>query len=291
MNNNKGSALLLVIGVVAILIVLCGGYSLRIINESSIARKNVYSTQAFWISEAGIQAAAWDYAYNQCRGMSNAGTGALCTDCLSCGSGARLYTGNLDNGSYRVTINPVTRTYISTGSVWRGSGDNRILLGQRKIKMIFGQSYLFGYGAFAQGSLEISNNSHIDSYNSNNGPYGSQAPRTNGNVGTNGSSVNIVDIGNNSVIRGAVSTGPGGTIDYNANKVTITGGVTHTNDIYIDSVSIPTDLQTATYQVTPTVSNGAINLTAGSYRFNNIAIGNNQTLNVSGEVKIYLMST
>jgi hypothetical protein len=286
--NNKGSALVLAVGVVAAMTVLCAGYGMRILNESSIAQKNVRATQAFWVSEAGVQKAVWDYNNNQCRGMTNGGT--PCVSCTSCGSGTRLFTGTLGNGDYSVRVDPDTKTYTSTGSVWHGSGVDKKLLAVRKIKVFFGRDAIFGYAAFSQGELTISNNSHIDSYNSANGTYQVATAGDQGNMGTNGSSVNVVDIGNNSTIHGSVSTGPGGTVDYMPSKVSITGGITHTNDIYLEPVSIPSDFDGVSY-LGPLSVSGTTTLSAGTYHYDKIAIGNNGTLNITGDVKLYLSNT
>jgi hypothetical protein len=284
--NRKGSALLFTLGVVVVLTVLGLGYGSHIINENAVARRNLASTQAFWITEAGIQKAAWDYDHNQCHGMRNAGTGTACTSCESCGIGLTLYTGTLGNGDFSVTFDRDTKTLISTGSVWQG-GVGNILLARRKIKVFFGRDYIFGYAAFSQGTMVISNNSHIDSYNSANGPYNPATAGSRGNMGTNGSAVNVIDIGNNAIIHGSVSTGPGGTVDYQPSKVTITGGITHTNDVYIEPVSVPAALQTTTFSGILNVT-ATTDLAAGSYRFDKITIGNNGTLNINGPVEIYL---
>lgn len=282
--DNKGSTLLLTLGVIGVLSILCASYGGRIINDSNLSRKNVYSTQAFWVAEAGIQKAAWDYTQNSCHETVNASTGAACSSCTDCGSGNRRYTGSLSHGSFSVSIDPDTKTYISTGTVSQGG-----MSAQRKIKVFFGQDTILGHGAFAQGDLEISNGTDVDSYNSNNGTY-ADTVSTHGNIGTNGTTVSVVDIGNLSNIRGTVSTGPGGTVSYNASKVNITGGISATNDVYLDPVSVPADVQAATYYGSLTVS-GTTDLAAGAYSYDTIAIGNSGTLNITGAVKLYLTST
>jgi hypothetical protein len=106
-------------------------------------------------------------------------------------------------------------------------------------------------------------------------------------MGTNGTSVSVIDIGNNTTIKGIVSTGPGGTVDYMPSKVNITGGITHTNDVYLEPVSVPSDLQSATYLGTLNVT-GTSNLATGKYRYDTISIGNAGTLNINGNVEVYL---
>lgn len=288
--NKRGSALLLTIGVITVLSILCASYGGLIIHESSTAQRNIYATQAFWISEAGIQKAAWDYDQNQCRGMTHAGSGAPCVSCTSCGVGIRLYTGTLGNGDYAVTFDPDTKTYVSTGSAWQGDGTGRKLMSRRKIKVFFGRDFIFGYSAFSQGTMVINNGGHVDSYNSGSGAYDAATAGANGNLGTNGSSVNVIDIGNNSIINGSVSTGPGGTVDYTPSKVSITGGITHTNDVYLEPVTVPADVQGAVYSGTLTVS-GTTELSAGTYAYDKIILDNDGTLNITGDVKIYLTDT
>jgi len=272
---------------ISVLGVLGIAYGARIFNEHAVTLKTLHSTQAFWIAEAGIQAAAWDYDHNQCQGMTNLATSLPCTDCASCGVGLRLFTGNLAAGDYSVTFDQDTKTYISTGSAYRGTDANRHFMASRKIKVLFGRDYVFGHAAFAQGEMTINNGSSVDSYNSNNGLYNGASAGSKGNMGTNGTSVNVIDIGNNSTIMGIVSTGPGGTVDYMPSKVNITGGITHTNDVYLEPVSVPSDLQSATYLGTLNVA-GTTTLSAGKYRYDTIAIGNAGTLTIDGDVELYL---
>jgi predicted acyltransferase (DUF342 family) len=285
--NKRGSVLVLTVSMVAVLATLAVAYGARIFNEHAVTLKTVYSTQAFWVAEAGIQGVAWDYDHNDCKGMVNQGTGTPCVSCVSCGTGSRLFTGTLATGDYSVTFDPVTKVYVSTGSSYRGTGSNRHFMASRKIKVLFGRDYIFGYAAFSQGEMVIANNSMIDSYNSTNGLYNVATSGQKGNMGTNGTFVSVIDIGNNATINGSVSTGPGGTVDYMPSKVTITGGVTHTNDVYLEPVSVPSDLQTATYLGTLNVA-ATTTISSGKYRYDTISIGNNGTLNISGDVELYL---
>jgi Tfp pilus assembly protein PilX len=289
--NNRGSVLVLTIAMIAVLSTLAIAYSSRIFNEHSVMLKTVYSTQAFWIAEAGIQKAAWDFDRNQCRGMTNQGTGQVCVNCDSCGTGTRIFTGSLNAGDFSVTFDPSTKTYVATGSAYRGTGTNKSFMASRKIQVLFGQDPIFGYAAFSDGEMTIRNNSRVDSYNSNNAVYALATSGSRGNMGTNGTSVNVIDIGNNSTIQGVVSTGPGGTVDYMPSKVAITGGITHTNDVYLEPVSVPSALQSAAYLGTLSLATGTIDLTAGKYRYDSVIIGNDGTININGDVELYLTNT
>jgi hypothetical protein len=122
------------------------------------------------------------------------------------------------------------------------------------------------------------------------GAYNAATAGSQGNLGSNGSDVSVVDIGNNAVIHGSVSTGPGGTVSYKPSLVTITGGITHTNDVYIEPVTVPGAIQSGTYYGTLNVT-GTTNLGAGTYVYDKIILGNNGTLNINGPVKLYLTNT
>ncbi len=71
--------------------------------------------------------------------------------------------------------------------------------------------------------------------------------------------------------------------------MTITGEITHTNDVYLEPVSVPEDIQTAAYYGALEVS-GTTDLATGSYRYDSIALDNDGILNINGDVKIYLTS-
>jgi hypothetical protein len=79
-------------------------------------------------------------------------------------------------------------------------------------------------------------------------------------------------------------------VEYKPSKVTITNGISHTNDVYLEPVSVPSDVQSATNLGNLSVS-GTTNLSGGTYKYGTVSIGNNGTLNINGNVIIYVTNT
>src|SRR5690349_1730965 len=100
--NNKGSlayALLLILILSSLSIIIL----LKSVNESRIAVRTANSTAALWAGEAGINKALWEYNYNSCHGMVQAGTGTACSNCSSCGGGNKTLAATLSGyGDYDV---------------------------------------------------------------------------------------------------------------------------------------------------------------------------------------------
>ncbi|MDX2225648.1 MAG: hypothetical protein SFY92_00900 [Verrucomicrobiae bacterium] len=98
-----------------------------------------------------------------------------------------------------------------------GTGGNQESV--RRIRMILAPIRPNDHWAlFAKGGIEIGGNSSvIDSYNSGDGPYNAVSNRTfNGNVGSNGTNIFIIDAGHLD-IYGSMQTGDGGTVKTGAN--------------------------------------------------------------------------
>ncbi|MBU1125124.1 MAG: hypothetical protein KKC84_03785, partial [Candidatus Omnitrophica bacterium] len=55
--NNKGIAMIFGFIIIAILTILASAIISRSVNEGSIAKRYLESTQAFWLAEAGVQQA------------------------------------------------------------------------------------------------------------------------------------------------------------------------------------------------------------------------------------------
>ncbi|MBN1828741.1 MAG: hypothetical protein JW884_06325, partial [Deltaproteobacteria bacterium] len=99
-----------------------------------------------------------------------------------------------------------------------GHGDNNSLSAIEMVLQLQQSSGHFRYGVFGDQGMNFVGSRVLDSYNSNNGPYGIANSFSNCDIGTNstqpqgGSNVNPIgiDIGSNVTIRGDGFCGPGG---------------------------------------------------------------------------------
>ncbi len=283
--SRKGSAMVFVLLIMTVIVTLGIVVNLGSVIESRSSIRISSSTRAFWMAEAGIQRAIWEVNFNNCVGMKNAGTQTTCTTCDNCGTGDKVVEGTLNGGQYQAFLNQATTAVTSWG--YHPSMTPPFL--KRGIYANVSRKPLFGFGAFSQASLKIENGIKTDSYNSANGAYGGANIGHNGNMGTNGVTVDIIAISNNVTIDGSVSTGAGGTVDMGTN-VTITGGApTHSNNVVLRPVVIPTALSTLPSSGALTVGIGQTQtLAGGDYHYDYLNLQNNTTLNFTGDVRLYL---
>ncbi len=284
--NNRGS-----IAYALFLILILSGLSaailLRSVNENRVAQRVAKSSAALWSAEAGVQKVSWEYSYNNCQGMFQSGTNTACSSCTSCGGGNKTLAATLSGyGDYDVTLNNANTQIQSVGSVPSRSDAKMV---QRHVQTALGKPSIFAYGVFAQGQVTLVNNSLVDSYNSNTAGYGGSNILSNGNVGTNGGTANIITVDNGAVVKGNVSTGPGGTV---LNNGTINGSITNTNSVALPAVIVPSSLTSLSGNTALSVAkNSSQTIAAGDYKYTSASLSNGSTLVISGNVRLYLTST
>ncbi len=314
MNNRRGSILVVTLGFVLIFILLGLGAIYLGTVQNEAAEKRTASTKAFWLAEAGIQKALWEYTNNSCHGLYQKNGSAscpkatTCASCTSCGTGdkclyATVYdsSGTIAQGDYDIVLNDTNTTIISKG--WYASRPSGAISppdqscpssaakGCRMILLDGGS--LFGKGIFAQGQIYLhgsSSNSVVDSYNSNNGPYDPANASQNGDIGSNGVDNNgqpIIDLGNNITIKGDANTVPGGTTGGG----TVTGDVSNTNPpTFIPPVVVPASLVSMAATGNH-LNSGIIGVAGETHSYKYTDTSNNVSLTVNGTVNLYLTST
>ena len=283
--NKKGS-LAYTLLLILVLTALSAAILLRSVNENTIASRVANSSAALWAAEAGVQKAFWEYTYNNCVGMVQQGTATACVSCSSCGGGNKTLAATLSGyGDYDVVLNNANSQIQSVGSVPSRSSTKKVV---RNIQTALSKPSIFSYGIFAKGQVTIANNALVDSYNSTNGLYGGANILHNGNVGSNGTTAGIVNVNNNGTVYGNVSTGAGGTVTQGNGSI-VSGTITNDNSIELPSVVVPSTLTGLSSGGTYSVGNNATQtLNAGDYKYTNVSLSNNSTLNVNGTVRLYL---
>lgn len=283
--NKKGIALVTMIIFIVILSVLALALMMRSISSGAVANRYAASTQAFWLADAGVQKALWELNQNNCVGFVQCQTSTACVSCGNCGTGNKCLAATLGtNGDFDVVMNNTNTSITSTGSF-----PNRTTARfQRNIQVNLSQNSPFSYAAFAQGSVSLSNNLNVDSYNSSLGEYGVNGNiNSNGSIGSNGTSTGIISLSNNSIVNGNASTGPNGTVSL-SNGSQVTGTTTDNNNVALSAVTVPSELTNLASGGTLSVSGETQVLNSGDYQYSSISLSNNATLTVNGTVRLYL---
>ncbi|MBF0122793.1 MAG: hypothetical protein HQL21_05235 [Candidatus Omnitrophica bacterium] len=287
--SNKGVALVMTLFALVMTTSFGALISLRGINESVLAQRQLYQTKAFWAADAGVQHAMWEVRTRNCVDIAG------CSSCANCGGGELSTT--IPGAEFTVNVQSGVTTMVSHGY----SPSMADPKAQRNIQFSIATSSIFLYAAFAKEEMTISNNALIDSYNSaklqadgTECRYGAVCADgtvntgTNGNIGTNGSTIGIIDIGNNAQIKGNVGTGVGGTVTGDLSG--ITGSITHTSNVQLTSVTVPSFLTSLADGGVYTIEGVKI-IAGGNYRYQSLTAGNNGDLLFWGNTWMYLTST
>jgi len=146
----------------------------------------------------------------------------------------------------------------------------------------------FTCAVFGKNSVSVSGNGKTDSYNSNQGAYGSLNVGSNGDIGTNGVVAGAITLSGNAKVYGDTATGPGGTVVIGGNAA-VYGATTHDSTKSLPSVVVPTTLTSlASGGAYSASSNQTMTISGGAYRYSSLSISGNATVTVSGNVEIYL---
>ncbi len=256
------------------------------VHESSNVRRMASSAEAFWTAEAGINKSTYELNHG-CANFKQQGTNIACASCSSCGAGNKVLAFSIAGScDYDATINNANTSVTVVGSCPSRSAPQPV---QRSVQVAIGTASPFTYAAFGKVSVSLSNNTFVDSYDSSAGVYSNGNSDTNGSVGTNGTAVGSIVINNNATVGGNVSTGVGGTVTLGGGAL-VTGTTTHTNNVSIPDVSVPAALTGLASSGTLTLNNNqSQNIAAGDYKYTNIDMKNNTTLNImGGPVRLYL---
>lgn len=293
--NNRGSILLIAYIVIIVLTVLGGTLIMRSIAENRLALRYSGSNKALWLAEAGVQQGLWELNKNNCAGFTQCGTPTYCTDC-TCLNSNKCLAGTLGTfGDYDVTLNSANTTMSSLGSFPGRSAANRL---QRGVEVNIGVNIdLTDYAAFVDAAIFMLTGSPvIDSYDSSEGPYGGSNIKQNAEVASNG----FIDLPafpqniwlqDNSMLKGNLSLGVGGTVVLD-DAAQITGTITYNQPLVgLPAAEVPAELQSLFSGGSYMVVGGTSTLSAGDYKYSELVVTNGGTLNINGDVRIYLTNT
>lgn len=215
LERRRGSVLTLILVVIILIGVTLGSYLKLVSNQNqSIVRSQQWNA-AIPLAEAGIEEAMAHLNKN----ITNRATDGWKIDGTNVVKERML---GLDKYVVAITKDLDPPVVVSEGHVWIPTKE-KFVEPPRRIRVTTTNDGLFSKAMVAKGTIDLSgNNVTSDSFDSSDpkystgGQYDSTKSKDNGDIATNSSLENSLDVGN-ADIWGKVSTGPGGTIDIGPN--------------------------------------------------------------------------
>jgi len=318
-NNEEGSMLIMSLLIATVFVTFGAAYLGLVAVEASNTERTHRSNLAMHIAESGTEEAIWEIKYNNSNflvgdGWTDVSTETVDTsDTIYRKTVSSFLTSTAENlGSYTVMVTdpdgnetdpepdlpPIIKT--TGNAIYQGS----IASESRTIEVTLAYPATYEYAAFADSNIDMNSNACTDSYDSSagpyDGPYGPNPPdaphnnySTEGDIGTNSTDAESIDMLSNAAVHGDAEVGVGGdpntVIDFNEEIDKIDGTETPLiSAVTIPSVSSPTGL----------TNNGDLSLTGtnthtigGSGQYGNITLDGDSVLTITGNTTVYLTNT
>lgn len=313
----KGSALVSAAVVSTVLAVTVSGFLAYINHEYYINFRSFTWTQALHLAEAGVEDGFFEIneRYPNGSGFLSANGWQAVTSSTALqplGAGDSGYTKTVTNltdasgkvvGSYVVqVINPGGSApyLLAKGMVANNPYGANV---SRLVKVVIESSAVFNHALFAKTSITGSGNMYTDSYISTDpaystgGQYVYSKRRGNGDIASNGTASNTIQLSGNAEVNGTVAVGPGGSLTTSGNASvgplgTPNGQVVpgyFRNDMAADipDATLPSDYSTLTWTSKGNITS-TTTLTSGDYRATAVNMSGNTKLTFSGNVRLYV---
>ncbi len=316
----QGSVLLSASMTAGVLAILIAGFLSYLSNESNLNYRSHRWNQSFHLAEAAVETGIAEYNFQYYQG--NNGFQSSGWTSLGGNSYSKTVANLTDNsgnviGTLSVTasnVNTTHPTFQGVGTVASSNYGGPSIA--RAVQVMLAPSRMFPLGLTALSTIDLKgNNIYSDSYDSSDsakstgGRYDVSKRQPNGNIGTDDTLINSVNIGNANVY-GTVSTGLGGTVTMGPNgsigpsfsspatsvsAATADGWIQNDFDVNIPDVTLPSGFSSASNLGTINNSSSGtittINAGGGAvyYNANSIDLSGSKTLTVTnGTVNLHV---
>lgn len=251
-------------------------------NEFSWTSRSFMSLQALNLADAGAELAVWEIVHNDAvfGGFSGANPKTLSLPSFTDAAGKIIgdITISVDNTS------PGHYLIVSSGFV-PSIADQKA---KKTVKVKVFPRALFNNAVFGYDSVIARGNAVVDSYNSDVTPYSPLMAGSNGDVGTNGS-MSLIE---NSMIKGDLFIGPGGTVS--GNTPAHTAGETYYSGVEaeIQTVTLP-DYFNSLPSMGALILSGHddVTLPPGNYVYDSMSLAAQSRLTISANTNIYVKAS
>ena len=287
-DNNNGTVMVITLALVTLLAILSAAFASIATFGMRNANWHTRRAQSFYITEAGLDKAIALLRQDSDWSASGCGDGSATNNFSGEGGWYPLHDPNTGTNVNNITIG--SDTYSVSVQLCNPPGSNGKKIDikaegdsqnvKRKIQM---RAIGLSLAVFGDEGVDMAGHPAIDSYNSNNGPYGGTNIGANGNVGSN----KDIELKGNTTLSGDVTPGPGCQVLITSGSVTVTGSTEPAKElIYLP----PVDINFSATNGLAKHGNQTYTLTDGTYYFTNIDFSANSELVINGNVTIYCES-
>ncbi|MEW6410975.1 MAG: PilX N-terminal domain-containing pilus assembly protein [Candidatus Zixiibacteriota bacterium] len=272
--NQRGSALLIALALMALLTVVAITALDRSTTDVDMSYNQLHDDQAFYIAEAGINRA--------CAELSNDLSWRSGFTCVAFNDGQ--YTVTLDDSTTNASL---ADTVVVTSMAERNGASSGIEV--YMVPIIFRP---FQYALFGDSSVDMRNSALTDSYNSDSGTYAGTVLFDYGDIGSNGT----IDAANGAMLGGDVATATEGGLSINPGA-TVAGDTTSTapeqelplipDEVWAE-VAVVNDNATGisgSYTYNPSthsfLTSGTVIFQTGTYFFSSVELKNTASLELA----------
>jgi hypothetical protein len=213
-SQQKGSALLIILVTVAVIGITMASYLNLVSNQNLSAMRSLQWNSAIPLAEAGIEEALTQLYFNPTNRDANG---------WSLVDGAYTKERVFGDTKFVTTISTSTPPEIISRAYVRVPFGTNYINPPRSIRVTTTNDAIFAKGMVAKGQIDLSgNNIKTDSFDSTdpaystNGRYDETKNKANGDIATNSSLIDSLNVWN-ADIYGHASTGPGGTVSVGPN--------------------------------------------------------------------------
>jgi hypothetical protein len=309
--TQRGSAIVAVAVTAAILSIATAGFLAYIHNENILNYRSHAWTQALHLAEGGVEQGFAEYHFQYFQGQNGF------TEARGWSGGSGSYSKTITNlvsnlsstvGDVTVTVsgvgtsNPQIMAVASVPTVPFGSTVSRA------VRVSIASSSKFPVALMSKNEIDLNgNNIYVDSFDSEDpnkstgGLYSVSKRQSNGDVASNDTVTDSINIGN-AEVYGRVYTGDGGTVTMGNNgsvgptfvsgdrAKTVNSGeqagwIRHDFNVDVPDVSLPAGA--SSWSSMGNVTSSTI-INGGDWRVTSISLASTKTMTIQGNVRLYI---
>ena len=282
--HEQGFVLVIAVILMGFLLLLALPFMSQLSAENRLTDKSFKSCAALSLAEAGVERAVWELNFGDITTWD--GDAALRTMTIT---SFQAPSGNVVGDIEIKVHNPETKTPLVEATGILSYSDSALMAKATRVELEEVKYDPWNFAVFGDEDVDFSSAAEVDSYDSEDGPYGGTNVGTDGDVGTNGDLLGCIDLCPNAKIYGDAVSGPGS----DPESVIITQG-----NSYIDGEKKSLDEEKPMPSVIPPeglVFMGGYSLGVGdvgtinaSGEYTSFILGSNSTVTITSDVILYI---